>query len=327
MANGLHSAFRWSETENGTGDVASEIVNETEGELNATIEIVRDEGTSKELRGGLGGRQRKNFVERSLLEQVDGSERRATGRGNPGVAMPRGAVHPELAIELAKDDAVIAEKLYARLSHPETGRGAFTGTGMTEKEVAVGIAVGEPQSVKFHAFAAGEAVHHDKFIEGILEREDTRIRGIAGAIENNVSARERVIEPGGFIGLRAKSGARKIKFGTSAGAEGRPEAAGREGRRGGGSVDLMGPGDIHFDIAGMIWRRRKQKGAMLRVENDGHTAFAPQAEGKAAYLQGESSGAASKLSEVIEECGQWGFSGSCSKSGTQTAAGERKLPT
>src|SRR5208283_4413060 len=100
--------------------------------MNAVLQIVGNKGTGKEFGGRLRRGDRRKTDRRSLFEKIKRSKRRTRGRGNAGIAMPGCAVHPKLAVELAKNDAIVAEKLNAGIGHPEARGSAFASARMAE---------------------------------------------------------------------------------------------------------------------------------------------------------------------------------------------------
>jgi hypothetical protein len=72
MTNGLHSVVRWSETEDGTWDGASELIEKMQSKLNAGFQVMRKKGAREKFGGGLRLGNRQNLVVWSLLEKENG---------------------------------------------------------------------------------------------------------------------------------------------------------------------------------------------------------------------------------------------------------------
>src|SRR5208337_5301822 len=141
MADGLHSVLGGNKMKNRRGDGASEVIQKTQGEMNAVLQIVGNEGTGKEFGGRLRRGERRELDRGSLFEKKDGSEGCTRRRGDAGVTMPGCAVHPELAVELAKNDAIVTEELHAGIGHPEARGSALAGTRVAEEEVGAAVFV------------------------------------------------------------------------------------------------------------------------------------------------------------------------------------------
>lgn len=161
---------------------------------------------------------------------------------------------------------------------------------MTEEKVARTIVIDETEGVKLNPFAAREAVHHGKFIDGIFERKYGLIRSEAIAAKDDVAAFERWIEPRSLVRRNAKSWAGKIELGAGRTGEGGPETARNKGRRSGGQFEIVGPRDVDFEIAGGLVVIRDHERVMFFVERDGHAAFTPQTHGEAADFEREAVG-------------------------------------
>src|SRR5271170_1266361 len=141
----------------------------------------------------------------SLFQEKYGVKRGALWRGNAGVAVPRGAVHPESTLVLAQNDAIIAQHAHAGFGHPQARRGALAGARVAKKQITAAVGVRQAKRMDFHALAQSEAVHHGEFINWIFQRKHGNIRGKRGAIEQKMAARKRSVKPGGFIRSAAKS--------------------------------------------------------------------------------------------------------------------------
>src|SRR5208337_2742493 len=141
MADGLHSVLGGNKMKNRRGDGASEVIQKTQGEMNAVLQIVGNKGTGKEFGGRLRRGERREFDRGRLFEKKNGSERRTRRRGHAGIAMPGRAVHPKLAIQLTKNDAIVAEELHTGTRHPEARGSALAGTRVAKEEVAAAVFV------------------------------------------------------------------------------------------------------------------------------------------------------------------------------------------
>src|SRR5579883_3110930 len=226
MTNGLHCVVRWSETEDGTWDGASELIEKLQRKLDAGFHIVGEKSAREEFGGGLRLRDGNDPMRWSLLQEENGGERSTGRRRNAGVAVPGRAVHAIACRLMTKNDAVGAEKACGRLADPEARGGAFAGAGMAEEEITAGILIDEAEGVEFDAFAESEAMHEDEFVDGILEWKE-RIVGLeAFAVQDDMATRKGRIEPGSFIRTAAEGGTGEIKSSATVIAMGGPEASG-----------------------------------------------------------------------------------------------------
>src|SRR5271157_23895 len=308
MADGLHSVLGRSKMENRRGDGASEIIQETQGEMNAVLQIVGNKSTRKEFGGRLGRGERRELDRRGLFEKKNRRKRSTRRRGNAGITMPGSSVHPKLAVKLAKNNAIVAEKLHAGMRHPEARGGALTGARVAEEEVAAAVFVEQTQGVNFQAFAQGQAVHHDELVSGVFERVHLLTWGKTGAIENDVAARKSRIKPGSLVGSRTQCWRGEIKLRSRGVREGRPEPAGNKCRGSVRQIKMRGPRNVQFNFAGMRTGVGNGEGLVCKIKRDRHAAFTPHAEGEAADRQRQTGGATGGECGVCERRGHVSFS-------------------
>src|SRR5271157_283502 len=249
MADGLHSVLGRNKMENRRGDGASEIIQETQGEMNAVLQIVGNKSTRKEFGSRLWRGERRELDRRGLFEKKNRSKRRTRRRGHAGIAMPGSSVHPKLTVKLPKNNAIVAEKLHAGVRHPEARGGALAGARVAEEEVAAAVFVEQTQRVNFQAFSQGQAVHHDELVGGVFERAYRLARGKVGTIQNDVAARKSRIKPGSLIGSRTQRWRGEIKLSSCGVRERRPKPAGNKCRGSIRRVESRGPGNIQFNFA------------------------------------------------------------------------------
>ena len=90
--------------------------------------------------------------------------------------MPRSAVHPDLAVMRAQNDAVVAKNSHARTIKPQARSRAFPRAGMPEEKMPATLRVRDPDGMNFHAIPARKAVNHQQFVERILKRINRPLR-------------------------------------------------------------------------------------------------------------------------------------------------------
>src|SRR5277367_671306 len=174
--DGLHRRFIRNKSENGTRHFLNHTIQKFQREADAFARMVRRKSTAEQFRRCDARRKRKPLIAFSARQQVNTGKWRALRRSNASIAMPRRAVHPNLAVACAQNDAVVAENAYARAIEPQACGRALPGSRMTEEQMSASILVRNSDRMHFHAFAARKAVNHEQLIKRVLERVGRPLR-------------------------------------------------------------------------------------------------------------------------------------------------------
>jgi len=282
--NGLHGVGVRNEAKNRDGNSANRVFDEAQHVSKPGRGVMWHEGAGKEFRDGAGGLEWNDFVPLAVFDQIDAVERTGGLHGNSGIPMPGRSVHEDAAGAFAQDDAVIAEDANARPPEPKAGSGAFSRAGMTDEQAPEAIASENAATMDFHAGSRGEAMDHEKFVEGILERINGT-RGVEATLEQEDSpATKGAVKAGFLIRSAAEVSGLKIERETVIFDVSAPEAARLEGWRNRRKFKTIGPGNVDFDVAGWVAGGEWQE---ARLQSQFHVTVGADAEGDAGDGEGD----------------------------------------
>jgi hypothetical protein len=203
-ADGLHGRFIGDEFESGTRNFTGDAIQKFEGEADAFAGMMGDEAAGEEFSCGASVREQGALIVASMLEQIDSGERSAMRGGDASVSMPRRAVHPDLFVAGAQNDAVVAEDADAGAVEPKTRGGTFSGTGVTEEKMTTAGFIRNSHGMNLDAFATRKPVNHEEFVERIFERIDGAVGIEIAAREENASGAKFAINPSFLVGRHAQ---------------------------------------------------------------------------------------------------------------------------
>src|SRR5579872_2444256 len=106
-------------------DMLHDALKKAQGLVQYLPVVIGHEAACKKFRASLRGREFLQLIFESMLQQINGGNLRGFGFGKAGITVPGSAVHPEAALFLAHNDAVVAQAGHASTLCPQCCRCTF----------------------------------------------------------------------------------------------------------------------------------------------------------------------------------------------------------
>src|SRR5262249_55290611 len=151
---------------------ACNLLGKSQSVVQTVATVMGDERAGEEFGGCSRFLERDELVGRAMLEEKDVLDCGGGLSCETGIAVPGRAVHAQLAILTAQDDAVVAQHACAGMREPEARRRALSGAGMADEQASNAVGSDHTAGVYFDSAAPGEAMDHQEFIQRVFERVD-----------------------------------------------------------------------------------------------------------------------------------------------------------